>query len=166
MQSLTETLIRSSFVNASRKTVKDMTLPESFERMSEADWAELDYYGWRDPKFANRGYIVVPAPDGGLIGAALSQTESSPRSRAMCNWCRDVRLPNDVVFWAAKRAGSAGRRGASVGTLACLDFECSRNVRKDPPLPYDGYDLAAARERRIGELASRVSGFVTDLLSD
>ena len=166
MQLLTETLIRSSFVNASRKAVKDMTLPDSFGDLTDADWAELEYFGWRDPKFAHRGYIVVPQADGTLIGIALTQTESSPRSRAMCNWCRDVRLPNDVVFWAAKRAGSAGRRGATVGTLACIDFQCSHNARKDPPLPYEGYDLTAARERRIVELASRARGFASDVLSE
>ena len=166
MQSLTETFIRSSFVNASRKTVKDMTLPETFEQMTEADWAELDMFGWRDPKFTRRAYIVVPNLDGDPVGIALTQAESSPRSRAMCNWCRDVRLPNEVVFWAAKRAGSAGRRGATIGTLACLDFQCSRNVRKDPPLPYDGYDMAAARVRRIDELRLRTLGFADDVLAE
>lgn len=166
MHSLTETTIRSSFVNASRKTVKDMALPESFEQMTEADWATLDFYGWRDPKFARRAYVVVPTLEGGVVSVALTQTEATPNSRAMCNWCRDVRLPNDVVLWAAKRAGAAGRRGATVGILACLDFECSHNVRKDPPLPYDGYDMGAARMRRIEQLTLRTLGFVESVTAE
>ena len=39
MQPLTESFIRSSFVNASRKEVKDMTLTEGFEALTDADWA-------------------------------------------------------------------------------------------------------------------------------
>jgi hypothetical protein len=34
------------------------------------------------------------------------------------------------------------------------------NVRNDPPRPYDGYDMAAARIRRIDDLRLRVAGFV------
>lgn len=103
MQPLTDSFIRSSFVNASRKEVKDMTLTEGFEALTDADWAKLDFYGWRDPKFARRTYVVLPRLDGEPVGIMLKQAEASPRSRAMCNWCQDVRLPNDVVFWSAKR---------------------------------------------------------------
>jgi hypothetical protein len=165
MQSLSETFIRASFLHASRKAVADMSLPESFSDMTEADWSESDFLGWRDPTFIRRAYVIVPRLDGDPVGIALTQAEASPRSRAMCNWCRDVRLPNEVVFWAAKRTGSAGRRGATIGTLACQDFQCSQNVRKDPPLPYDGYDMAAARVRRLDELRLKVASFAEDLIA-
>lgn len=165
MQPLTESFIRASFVNASRKEVKDLSLPLTFEHLAEADWQRLDYLGWRDPKFARRAYVVLPRLDGDPIGVSLRQAEASPRSRAMCNWCRDVRLPNDVVFWSAKRVGDAGRRGATVGTLICRDFECSQNVRNDPPPAYEGYDVAAARVKRIDDLQMRAMGFAEMLLA-
>ena len=103
MQPLTDSFIRSSFVNASRKEVKDMTLSDDFETLIDTQWLDLDFYGWRDPKFARRTYVVLPRLDGEPVGIMLKQAEASPRSRAMCNWCQDVRLPNDVVFWSAKR---------------------------------------------------------------
>ncbi|HIY67268.1 MAG TPA: FBP domain-containing protein [Candidatus Agrococcus pullicola] len=166
MQSLTESFIRASFVNASRKEVKDMRLPGFFEELQEPDWPDLDFLGWRDPKLPRRGYTVLPRLDNDPVGIVLKQAEASPRSRAMCNWCRDVRLPNEVVFWSAKRAGSAGRRGNTVGTLICRDFECSRNVRNDPPPAYEGYDVAAARVRRIEELQLKIAAFAELLTSD
>ncbi|MDA3146339.1 FBP domain-containing protein [Leucobacter sp. UCMA 4100] len=167
MQPLTETLIRASFVNASRKEVKDLSLAPSFETLSDTDWQKLDYLGWRDPKFARRAYVVVPRIDASEppIGVMLKQAEASPRSRAMCNWCQDVRLPNEVVFWAAKRVGDAGRRGNTVGTLICRDFQCSKNVRNDPPPAYEGYDVAAARELRIENMRLRADGFAEMLVT-
>ncbi|MBN9612957.1 MAG: FBP domain-containing protein, partial [Actinobacteria bacterium] len=52
-----------------------------------------------------------------------------------------------------------------VGTLICRDFECSQNVRNDPPPAYDGYDVAAAREHRIDNLRLKVAGFADMLLT-
>ncbi|WP_430592230.1 FBP domain-containing protein [Humidisolicoccus flavus] len=165
MQSLTESFIRSSFINASRKEVNDATLPAYFETLTDTDWERLDYFGWRDPKFARRAYVVLPRLEGEPVCVALKQAEASPRSRAMCNWCQDVRLPNDVVFWSAKRVGDAGRRGVTVGTLICRDFECSKNVRNDPPPAYEGYDVVAARIKRIEDLQLKAAGFAEMLIS-
>ncbi|WP_449277618.1 FBP domain-containing protein [Leucobacter sp. GX24907] len=165
MYPLTEDFIRASFINASRKEAKELVLPASFHELSEAKWRSLDYFGWRDPKFAGRAYVVLPRENGDPVGIALKQTEASARSRPMCNWCRDVRLPNDVAFWSAKRVGPAGRRGNTVGTLICRDFECSRNVRNDPPPAYEGFDVAAARERRIEDLRLRATGFAEMLIA-
>lgn len=142
-----------------------MALPERFELLTEADWDALDYFGWRDPKFPKRAYVLLPRLNDEPVTIALKQADATPRSRAMCNWCRDVRLPNDVVFWSAKRVGDAGRRGNTVGNLICRDFECSRNVRNDPPPAYEGFDVAAARERRIADLQMRVAGFAEMLIA-
>src|SRR5690606_4890192 len=133
MQPLTESTIRASFINASRREVKELMLPTGFDELTAADWEARDFFGWRDPKFARRAYVVLPRLDAEPAGVLLTQAEASPRSRAMCNWCQDVRLPNEVVFWGAKRVGEAGRRGNTVGTLICREFQCSRNVRNDPP---------------------------------
>ncbi|GAA0964869.1 FBP domain-containing protein [Frigoribacterium faeni] len=170
MLPLTEKTIRASFANASRRETADLTLPARFD---EIDWADLEFLGWRDPKLARRAYVVVPlgavpetgstADEPGLIGVVLKQAEASPRARAQCTWCQDVRLPNDVVFYSAKRAGAAGRNGDTVGTLVCADFECSANVHVAPPEAYLGFDVEAARAERIASLRDRAAGFARNV---
>ena len=155
MISLDEKTIRESFVNASRKEVSDLTLPADLDA---TEWDRLDYLGWRDPKVAKRAYIVVPSDDG-PVGIVLKQAEASPRSRAQCSWCQDIRLPNDVVLYSARRVGSAGRNGNTVGTLICAEFQCSANVRTLPPSAYLGFDREAARQQRIDVLRERASDF-------
>ncbi|PZF69026.1 FBP domain-containing protein [Curtobacterium sp. MCPF17_047] len=151
--------LRASFVNASRRELTDMTVPD----LETVDWDDLTFLGWRDPKTSRRAYAVVPTLDGALVGIVLRQAEASPRSRAQCSWCQDVKLPNEVVFYSAKRSGPAGRKGDTVGTLVCQDFQCSRNVRKTPPPAYGGYDVDAARLRRIEDLQLRVAGFAAEV---
>lgn len=158
MQSITETAIRASFVNASKSELKDMTLPE----LDGLDWEKLDFLGWRDRRIARRAYIVVPVDDG-LVGVILKQAEASPRSRAQCSWCQDVHLPNDVVLYSARRSGSGGRNGNTVGTLVCANFECSANVRKLPPMAYIGFDAEAARQERMATLRVRAAAFASEI---
>ena len=169
---LTEKDVRDSFVNASRKEVSDLTLPPGFP---ELDWPQLDYLGWRDPKMPRRAYLIVPVDGGvgagtgdgdgagdggtGAVGILLRQGEATPRQRAQCSWCQDVTLPNPVVFFSAKRAGDAGRKGDTVGVLICEDFQCSSNVRKLPPMAYLGFDREAARLDRIVALQLHAAGF-------
>lgn len=160
MLPISEKTIRTSFVNASRKEVGDLTLPAGFD---VTDWDALDFLGWRDPKIGRRAYAVVPTLDGDLVGILFRQAEASTRSRAQCSWCQDVQLPNDVAFFSAKRSGGAGRNGNTVGTLVCQEFQCSRNVRKLPPPAYEGYDVEAARLRRIEDLQLRAASFATEL---
>jgi hypothetical protein len=161
MLSLDEGTIRASFVNTTRKEVSDLTLPTDF---SELDWDRLDLLGWRDPKLAKRAYVVVPTADG-PVGVLLRQAEARPRDRAQCSWCQDVRLPNDVVLYTAKRAGAAGRKGDTVGVLVCESFQCSHNVRKPPPVAYLGFDVEAARQERIRTLQERSAGFAAAVLA-
>lgn len=157
---LDDKTIRASFVNASRKEVSDLTLPAD---LAETDWDRLDYLGWRDPKVAKRAYIVVPSGDG-PVGIILKQAEASPRSRAQCSWCQDIKLPNDVVLYSARRVGPAGRNGNTVGTLICSEFQCSANVRTLPPSAYLGFDREAARQQRIDVLRERASDFALGIV--
>ena len=161
MLALTEGTIRASLINTTRKEVSDLTLPPTFATL---DWDRLDLLGWRDPKLAKRAYVVIPTADG-PVGVLLVRAEASPRSRAQCSWCQDVRLPNDVVLYAAKRAGAAGRRGDTVGVLVCEEFQCSENVRKAPPPAYLGFDVEAAKEERIRTLQDRAAGFAAAVLA-
>ncbi|HEV7949555.1 MAG TPA: FBP domain-containing protein, partial [Glaciihabitans sp.] len=84
--------------------------------------------------------------------------------RAQCTWCQDVKLPNDVIFYSARRAGAAGRNGNTIGTLICDSFQCSANVRVTPPMAYLGFDVDAARHDRIEMLRTRSAAFATAVL--
>ena len=162
MMPLTEEAIRSSFVNASRRDRAGATLPD----LDALAWDDLDYLGWRDAKIPGRAYAVVPVTERGeerLIGMMFRQAQAPPKMKVMCAWCEDVWLSSEVVFYGAKRSGAGGRQGNTVGTYLCRDFECSENVRRDPPLPYKGYDQDAARTVRIDNLQLRVATFARSL---
>ena len=160
MLTLVEKTIRSSLVNASKREATELTLPADFDSL---DWESLDYLGWRDRKYARRAYAIVPLDDG-PVGIMLTQAEASPRSRAQCSWCQDVSLPNDVLFFSARRTGPEGRRGDTVGTLVCADFECSANVRRPPRVAYLGFDVEAARDARIEALRQNTTAFARGLV--
>lgn len=159
MLTLTEKTLRDAFVNTSQRERKAIALPAAFETL---DWESLDYLGWRDPRFPQQGYVVGEV-DGEPVGILMRQADARTRSRPQCAWCEDIRLPNDVVFFSVKRTGAAGRGGDSVGTLACANFECSKNVRTPMPPAYLGFDVDAARDLRILTLRERVSGFLRDI---
>ncbi|MDR6198298.1 hypothetical protein QE374_000207 [Microbacterium sp. SORGH_AS428] len=159
MTPLDDARIRASFVNASLRERKAVLLPPTLETVS---WDDMDYLGWRDPKQPKTGYAVTEI-EGTPVGVILREADSRPRTRAQCAWCNDVELPNEVVLFVARRAGDAGRRGDTVGTLVCAGFECSRNVRRLPPSAYLGFDREAARERRIHALRENVTAFLRDV---
>jgi hypothetical protein len=159
MLPISETIIRASLINASQRERKELTLPADF---AETAWDKLDYLGWRDRKLQQVGYVFVEI-DGETVGILLKQAEAGPRARAQCTWCEDVTLPNDVVFFSTKRTGQAGRNGNTIATLICARFECSANVRKLPPVAYLGFDVEAARQRRIDALGDHVRTFVSDV---
>lgn len=159
MHPISEAALRASFINASLRERQNLTLPTEFASL---DWASLDYLGWRDRKSAQLGYVVAEL-DGEPVGIMLRQADAKPRARAQCSWCEDVQLPNEVVLFSAKRAGSAGRNGNTVGTLVCSNFECPANVRRRPPLAYVGFDLEAEKLRRIEALREHVANFVRNV---
>jgi hypothetical protein len=161
MLPLTRTAITAAIGNASRKVVADMTFPPDLDAIT---WTDLDYVGWLDPKLKRRAYVVAPI-DGKPVGVVLKKADASSRHRAQCSWCRDVNLPNDVVFFSAQRAGAAGRNGDTIGTWVCAEFQCSANVRKLPSMAYIGFDVEAARQARIRMLRARSAGFIAEVLA-
>ncbi|MCC4907511.1 FBP domain-containing protein [Microbacterium sp. cx-59] len=159
MLPLSDARIRASFINASRSERAHVLIPTD---LAETPWDRLDFFGWRDRKLPQVGYIVTEL-DGDAVGLILREADTKARSRPQCSWCNDVELPNDVVLFTAKRVGDAGRRGDTVGTLVCANFECSRNVRRLPPSAYLGFDREAARDRRIDALRENVTNFASSL---
>ena len=157
---LTEAAIRGSLINASLRERKALTLPD----LAALRWEQLDFLGWRDAKVPGIGYAIVDLEEGGdPVGIVLRQADGRPRSRPQCAWCEDVTLPNDVVVFSARRTGAAGRNGNTIATLACAGFECSANVRKLPPSAYIGFDVEAARVKRIEALGQNVRNFVRNV---
>lgn len=156
MRPLDERAIRASFLNASRKEVSDLNLPAGF---SDLDFERLDYLGWTDPKQPRRAYVIAWCDDE-PIGVILQRAEQRLAARAQCSWCEDVTLRNDVQLFVARKAGPAGRKGDTVGTLICAEFGCSRNVRILPPLAYQGYDRELARDLRMLKLQEHVTAFI------
>lgn len=159
MRSLSGAVIRASFINVTLRERKALALPTDLEALP---WQDLDYLGWRDPKQPLAGYVVAEI-DGEPVGVLLRQAERGPRARAQCSLCEDVELPNPVTFFAARRAGDAGRNGDTVGTLVCTGFECSANVRRRPTVAYVGFDVEAERQRRIRGLREHVGNFVRNV---
>ncbi|MGV9672913.1 FBP domain-containing protein [Gordonia sp. NPDC003504] len=161
MHSLSESDIRTALVNASVRERKSLHLPPDFD---EIGWAELDYLGWRDPKSPTVGYLVIHR-DEHPVGLMLRAGAIPPRTRPQCALCEDISLPNEVVLFSARRAGPAGRKGDTVGTLICANFECSRNVRRLPSSAMAGDDPERVRLARIDGLRERVQRFVARVAS-
>ncbi|MEO9330229.1 FBP domain-containing protein [Gordonia aurantiaca] len=160
MHALTDAQIRASFVNATLRERKSLTLPVGFD---ELNWERLDFLGWRDPKQPRTGHLVIPVDDD-LVGIMLRLGGRQPRNRQLCSFCEDVLLPSDVAFFSAKLAGPAGRKGDTVGTLVCSDFACSANVRMKPPAQMAGSDPEAVRQQRIRSLQLHLDGFARRVL--
>lgn len=156
MHALTEAQIRASLINVTQSERRHVTLPAD---VADTAWDTLQFYGSRDRKLALVGYVVVEL-DGEPTGLLLRQADAKPKSRAQCSWCNDIHLPNDVLLFTARRVGDAGRRGDTVGTLACDRFQCNENVRRRPASAYIGFDVEAARQARIAALRDNVEAFV------
>lgn len=166
MNPLTESEIRRAFVNASRREAREVDLPD----LGALPWGDLDYLGWRDPKRPLNGYVVLELDDA-PTAVLLRAADASRRTRAatICSWCQDVVETDDVGLFSARRAGPAGRRGNTIGTLICTDFGCSRHVRRSPTVSEVFSDDAADKElfiqRRIEGLRERSEHFIRQVLS-
>ena len=156
MKPLTESLIRESFVNASRGEISRIPMPGLHEVM----WHDREFLGWRDPRSPSRGYIVHWLTDQ-PIGIALRASEVGLTRgiSAMCSLCRSTQPSDQVALFSAPRAGSAGRNGNSVGNYICADLACSILIRiVPPPLPMQPApdEIVASRVRGLLE---RVEAF-------
>ena len=161
MEPLSAEDIRRSFVNSSKSQVKALALPPKF---TELPWESLDFLGWRDGKAPNRGYLVVRR-DTGVTGIAVStQTSGAARRFAgLCDLCNTAHHVTDVALFAARRAGTAGREGNTVGTYICADLACSLYVRglREVDVPQGE---TAVPEVRAERLAARLETFVNRVL--
>lgn len=166
MNPLTEQDIRSSFANASRRERTQAILPD----LNRIAWESTDVLGWHDAKKPSLSYVVLPLDDR-PVGLLLRSSDRSGRARraAVCTWCEDVVETDDVSMYVARKAGAAGRRGDTLGTLICSEFDCSRHVRRKPTAVEAHSDdplvLEAFVERRIQGLQERSQRFVRQVLA-
>ena len=161
MDVFTRDQILGAFRGATRSEVKRVTFAADFDSV---EFGKLDYYGWDDTKIPRRASLLVDRPDG-PIALLLNRAAVKPRGRTMCTWCNDVNLTDEAVLYAVRRAGAAGRKGDTIGTMICANFGCSRNVRRLPPAYHKDTDLERIREQQIHELRRKVHGFVNNVLS-
>ncbi|MEU4192495.1 FBP domain-containing protein [Kribbella sp. NPDC026611] len=162
VEPLTADEIKRSFVNSTKGQAKAINLPTRF---TELPWESLDYLGWRDPKAPNRGYLVVRR-DAGVTGIAVTtQASGAPRRfSGLCDLCNTAHHVSDVALFAARRAGTAGREGNTVGTYICADLACSLYIRGLRELDVPQGETASPEER-AARLSARLEGFVNRVLA-
>ncbi|SBT92487.1 FBP C-terminal treble-clef zinc-finger [Streptomyces sp. DI166] len=127
MKALTESEIRSSFVNCSKGEAKRLSVPRDLDQLP---WDDLDFLGRRDPGAPDRSYLVTER-DGRLIGITL-RFPSQQRGflhRSLCSLCLTTHRGGGVSLMTARKAGPAGREGNSVGLYMCTDLACSLYLR-------------------------------------
>ena len=162
MKELTESEIRSCFVNATKGEIDRMPL----QGLHEVLWESREYLGWRDPGSPLRGYLVHWLGER-PVGVILRASEVGLRHgiSAMCALCRTPQPGGQVTMFSAPKAGESGRNGNSVGTYICDDLACSIIIRILPaphPMQPSPEELLA---KRTAGLIERVQNF-TDAVLD
>lgn len=159
MITLTESLIRSSFVNASKGDAKRALLPD----LDGIDFERLDLLGWQDAKRPTLHYVSLEL-DGEVATVLLRGAARPPAKKLLCSWCEDIVDGIRAASFVAPLGGDSGRRGNTIGTAICADLRCSRNVRRAPSSfelrSEDPALLAYHREQKIAGLRERSTRFV------
>lgn len=160
MEPLSDKEIRASFVNCSKGEASRISLPRG---LAELPWADLDFLGWRDPGAPDRGYIVAERA-GKLTGITLRVPQSGPRSMmksSICSICLTGHVASGVSLLAARKVGSAGRDGNTVGAYMCADLACPLYVRgKRKPLLTARYQESLTEEERLTRMAVNLDDFL------
>ncbi|WP_342775892.1 FBP domain-containing protein [Micromonospora pisi] len=123
---VTEPAIRASFVNCTKGEAKRLGVPKDLDARP---WADLDFFGWRDPSGGERAYLVTESGSG-LVGVALRvASQTGQLRRSMCSLCLTTHTGDGVSLMTARKAGPSGRQGNSVGLYICTDLACSLYLR-------------------------------------
>lgn len=162
MRSLSERDVRDSFVNCSKGEAKRLSLPRD---LGDRPWDDLDFLGWRDPGAPDRSYLVTER-EGRLMGIAL-RFPASRRGflhRSMCSLCLTTHRGGGVSLMTARKAGTAGREGNSVGVYMCTDLACSLYVRgKKVPDSGARFEESLTLEQQIARTTANLGAFLDKL---
>ncbi|MFJ3669290.1 FBP domain-containing protein [Streptomyces sp. NPDC090106] len=162
MRSLTELDIRNSFVNCSKGEAKRLAVPRDLDRRP---WDDLDFLGWRDPGAPDRSYLVTER-DGRTVGISLRLTPAQRGllHRSMCSLCLTTHPGGGVSLMTARKTGTAGREGNSVGLYMCTDLACSLYVRgKKVPQSTLRMEESLTTEEQIARATGNLSAFLDKL---
>jgi len=165
MRSLTEQDIRNSFINCTKGEAKRLAIPRD---LGERPWDDLDFLGWRDPGAPDRSYLVTEHAEhaGGLVGVALRfpSVKRGLLHRSLCSLCLTTHPGNGVSLMTARKAGTAGREGNSVGVYMCNDLACSLYVRgKKVPQSGRRFEETLTQEEQITRTVGNLSSFLRKL---
>lgn len=161
MQPLTEDDARAALGNATDLERRQLSVPTPFLLL---EWDHTDFVAWRDPKIADRGYIVVEL-DGRPRGVIVRAAAARGRGHAgICNLCHALQPGEQVAMFSARRGGAAGERGDSIGTYVCADLTCHENVRLAGPLAPG--EVRADVSTRIDGTRERMENFVRRVLEE
>ncbi|MFE4412062.1 FBP domain-containing protein [Streptomyces sp. NPDC093064] len=162
MRSLSEQDVRDSFVNCSQGEAKRLPLPRD---LGDRPWDDLDFLGWRDPGAPDRSYLVTER-EGRLMGVTL-RFPASQRGflhRSMCSLCLTTHRGGGVSLMTARKAGTAGREGNSVGVYMCTDLACSLYVRgKKVPDSGARFEESLTLEQQIARTTTNLAAFLDKL---
>ncbi|MFF0425290.1 FBP domain-containing protein [Streptomyces sp. NPDC004520] len=161
MEPLTDTQIRSSFVNCTKGEAARLKLPLDF---AETPWDDLDFLGWVDPGAPLRAHLVVPRADGPL-GVSLrvpATGRTSAVKSSMCQICLTAHASSGVTLLVAPLAGSRGREGNTVGTYLCADLACSLYVRgrRQPKLRHRRHEESLTLDEQVARLTGNLDAFI------
>jgi hypothetical protein len=162
MRSLTEQDIRNSFINCSKGEAKRLAVPRDLD---QRPWDDLDFLGWRDPGAPDRTYLVTERR-GGLVGVTLRFPPSQRGflHRSMCSLCLTTHRGGGVSLMTARKAGTAGREGNSVGVYICADLACSLYVRGRKALDSGSrFEESLTMEEQIARTVGHLSAFLDKL---
>ncbi|MFF9201861.1 FBP domain-containing protein [Streptomyces sp. NPDC014986] len=162
MRALTERDIRDAFINCSKGEAKRLAVPRDLE---ERPWDDLDFLGWRDPGAPDRSYLVVERSDR-LVGVAM-RFQPARRGflhRSMCSLCLTTHPRGGVSLMTARRAGTAGREGNSVGAYMCTDLACSLYLRgRKVPETGTRFEESLTLEEQIARTRGNLFAFLGKL---
>jgi len=164
MRPLTETEIRSAFVNCTKGEAKRVNVPRDLIQLA---WDDLDFLGWRDPQAPERACLVAEV-DGKLVGVALRCPGPNPLQKRsnICSFCLTSHT-GGVTLMVASRVGKAGQQGNSVGTYLCTDLACSLYIRgKKPVVGLGGrFNERLTLEEKTERTMSNLAAFVAKVMA-
>ncbi|MFC9975791.1 FBP domain-containing protein [Spirillospora sp. NPDC127200] len=167
MQAITESDLRSCFVNCSKGDAKRLNLPADF---AQSPWDDLDFLGWRDPKAPDRAYLIAETGDR-LTGIALRYASAPGKARgfnstSLCSFCQTAHTGGGVALMSARRSGEAGKRGNTVGQYLCADLACSLYLRgKKQTLLGRAHDDGIPLEEKVARVKANLDAFVTSVIA-
>jgi hypothetical protein len=156
MRPVTESEIRSSFVNCTKGEAKRLAVPRD---LATRPWDDLDFLGWQDPAAPDRAYLVAENGDG-WVGVALRRAAAAGgMRRTMCSLCLTTHPGNGVTLMTARKAGRSGQQGNSVGAYMCADLACSLYLRGKKEA--DRFHESITMDEQVRRTLSNLSGFLT-----